>query len=401
MVKMRRITPTRLLFTCRFISNNASPPVQPLNVLFFGSDTFSNFSLQALNELRQNNGSSGIVDNIQVVTRSPKWCGRQKSILKYPPIFDMAEKLQLPRPITCDTKQEMLALSKLTPSRQENPENDGSGAPFNAIIAVSFGKLIPGDLIRAVPLALNVHPSLLPRHKGSAPIQRALLEGDTYTGVTIQTLHPDRFDHGAIVAQTEPLAIATMLSKGRVNNSTADFNSEGLPRRTAILMDQLGALGAQLLGQTLRERLYLPQNRVQAPTAYKPSYAHRITTEDKRIHWARDSAAELLNKLETLGPLHAFKEATAARKDAQNSVLKRILFHECKVMRDARLDNGSKPGMFKYDDIKDCILVTCRGNLLLCVSRLQFEGFAVERAGQFMARLRKRCGALSEKLVFL
>ena len=401
MVNMRRIAPSHILFTCRRISSNTSPPVQPLNVLFFGSDTFSNLSLQALNELRKNDGTGSIVDKIQVVTRSPKWCGRQKSVLKYPPIFDMADKLQLPRPITCDTKQEMLALSELTPSRPGNPEASGLSTPFNAIIAVSFGKLIPGDLIRAVPLALNVHPSLLPRHKGSAPIQRALLDGDSYTGVTIQTLHPDRFDHGAIVAQTQPLPIATMLSAGRVDDLTADFNSDRVPRRTAILMDQLGAFGAQLLSQTLRERLYLPQNRVQAPATYKPSYAHRITTEDKRIHWARDSAAELFNKLETLGPLHAFKEAAAAKKNAQNSVLKRILFHECRVMGDTLLHNGSKPGMFEYDEKSDCLLVACRGDLLLCVNRLQFEGFAVERAGQFMRRLRKRCGALSEKLIFL
>ncbi|KOH00832.1 methionyl-tRNA formyltransferase, partial [Saccharomyces eubayanus] len=198
----KRTLPLRILFPCRRISSDVSRPAQPLNVLFFGSDTFSNFSLQALNELRQTNGDH-VVGKIQVVTRSPKWCGRQKSILKYPPIFDMASKLQLPRPITCDTKQDMLALGKLT--SHSRPGSSADGGPFNAIIAVSFGKLIPGDLIRAVPLALNVHPSLLPRHKGSAPIQRALLEGDLCTGVTVQTLHPDRFDHGAIVAQTKPL----------------------------------------------------------------------------------------------------------------------------------------------------------------------------------------------------
>ena len=313
----------------------------------------------------------------------------------------MANKLQLPRPITCDTKQEMLALSKLTSSRPEDPGGNSPGGPFNVIIAVSFGKLIPGDLIRAVPLALNVHPSLLPRHKGSAPIQRALLEGDSYTGVTIQTLHPERFDHGAIVAQTQPLAIATMLSAGRVDNPTADSDFDRLPRRTAALMDQLGAFGAQLLSQTLREKLYLPQNRVQVPASYKASYAHRITTEDKRIHWTRDSAAQLLNKLETLGPLHAFKEATATKKGAQTPVLKRILFHECTVAKSTRPHNSGRPGVFEYDKENDCLLVACHGDLLLYVNRLQFEGFAVEGAGQFMARLRKRCGYLSENLIFM
>ncbi|CAI4055108.1 methionyl-tRNA formyltransferase SKDI_02G0960 [Saccharomyces kudriavzevii IFO 1802] len=394
MPAMRRVLLLRVVLACRRLSSDVSRPAQAWNVLFFGSDTFSNFSLQALNELRGSDGNGCVVDKIQVVTRSPKWCGRQKSVLKYPPIFDLTTKLQLPRPITCDTKQEMLALSKLTASRPGVP---GSGGPFNAIIAVSFGKLIPGDLIRAVPLALNVHPSLLPRHKGSAPIQRALLEGDSFTGVTIQTLHPDRFDHGAVVAQTQPLSVATLLSAGRLT----DCGSENLPRRTAILMDQLGAKGAQMLSQTLRERLYLPQNRVQTPTAYKASYARRITTEDKRIDWTRDSAAELLDKLETLGPLHAFKEATtAAKKAAQKTAMKRVLFHECSVLENTGLHND-EPGAFEYDKEHDCIVVCCRGSTLLRVARLQFEGFSVERAGQFMVRLRKRCGTLCEKLAFL
>lgn len=395
----KRIPPLRTLFLCRRISGDVSRPAQPLNVLFFGSDTFSNFSLQALNELRQMNGNP-VVGKIQVVTRSPKWCGRQKSVLKYPPIFDMASKLQLPRPITCDTKQDMLALGELT----SRPAGPGAGGPFNAIIAVSFGKLIPGDLVRAVPLALNVHPSLLPRHKGSAPIQRALLEGDLCTGVTVQTLHPDRFDHGAIVAQTQPLAIAALLRAGRVAPPHAAADGLGLglglPRRTAILLDQLGAHGAQLLKQTLCERLYLPQNRVHAPATadYEASYARRITTEDKRIHWVRDSAAELLNRLETLGPLHAFKEA-AAKGAAHPVVLKRVLLHECSVAEGARLP-GCEPGTFEYDQQHDCLFVACRGGSLLCVSRLQFEGFAIERAGQFVARLQKRCGILSQRLVF-
>ncbi|CAI4056236.1 hypothetical protein SUVZ_02G1040 [Saccharomyces uvarum] len=394
----KRILPLRTPFPCRRISSDVSRPAQPLNVLFFGSDTFSNFSLQALNELRQINGDH-VVDKIQVVTRSPKWCGRQKSILKYPPIFDTASELQLPRPITCDTKQDMLALRELT----SRPGSPGAGGPFNTIIAVSFGKLIPGDLVRAVPLALNVHPSLLPRHKGSAPIQRALLEGDLCTGVTVQTLHPDRFDHGAIVAQTQPLAIAALLRAGRAAppHAGADGLGLGLPRRTAILLDQLGAVGAQLLKQTLREQLYLPQNRVHARTAaYEASYARRITTEDKRIHWARDSAAELLNRLETLGPLHAFKEAAAAAKGAAHSiVLKRVLLHECSVGDGSRLP-GCEPGTFEYNQQHDSLVIACRGGSQLCVTRLQFEGFAVERAGQFVARLQKRCGIMSQHLVF-
>lgn len=174
----------------------------------------------------------------------------------------------------------------------------------------------------------------------------------------------------------------------------------GLPRRTAILLDQLGAHGAQLLKQTLCERLYLPQNRVHAPATadYEASYARRITTEDKRIHWVRDSAAELLNRLETLGPLHAFKEAAAkgappSRRLETGAATRVQCSRGCPAA-------GCEPGTFEYDQQHDCLFVACRGGSLLCVSRLQFEGFAIERAGQFVARLQKRCGILSQRLVF-
>lgn len=79
----------------------------------------------------------------------------------------------------------------------------------NLLLTASFGHLIPTSLLAAhfEPLnALNVHPSLLPRWRGAAPIQWSILNGDEEGGVTVQELSRGRFDRGRILAQ-EPVGL--------------------------------------------------------------------------------------------------------------------------------------------------------------------------------------------------
>ncbi|KAJ3087164.1 hypothetical protein HK100_008465, partial [Physocladia obscura] len=81
------------------------------------------------------------------------------------------------------------------------------GSGFDVLVAVSFGVFLPAELLGGFAgRALNVHPSLLPRYRGAAPIQHALLNGDATTGVTVQQLSTARFDAGRILRQT-PLAV--------------------------------------------------------------------------------------------------------------------------------------------------------------------------------------------------
>ncbi|KAI8349341.1 formyl transferase, partial [Mortierella sp. GBAus27b] len=71
-------------------------------------------------------------------------------------------------------------------------------------VVVSFGWFLPNDTISRFKLAgINVHPSLLPSYRGSAPLQRAILNQDKTTGVTVQLLDPNEFDAGKILAQAE------------------------------------------------------------------------------------------------------------------------------------------------------------------------------------------------------
>lgn len=357
-----------------------STVTKPLNVLFFGSDQFSTHSLKGLDELKRQGRNVG---KIQLVTRSPKWCGRQNSVLKYPPIVEAARELGLPKPLLCDSRQDLIDLCGIV-----------SDEHYNVIVAVSFGKLIPAKLINSVPLALNVHPSLLPRYKGASPIQHALLNGDKSTGVTIQTLHPSKFDQGAIVAQTEPLDIDKMLSKGSVSQFDED-----IPRKTAIMMDQLGILGSKLLQKVITQELYL-KNEHSAVEAAEPSYAPKITTEMRRINWGSQDAASLVRRLEVLGPLFTYKETCAKQKDAQ-PVQKRIILHEFQETNKSPQELR-KPGDFTSDDETGHLLVKCHGPTCIEVTQIQFEGFKVEDTKKFMTSLRKRCGkALALQRIFL
>ncbi|KAF9328072.1 hypothetical protein BG006_008675 [Podila minutissima] len=71
-------------------------------------------------------------------------------------------------------------------------------------VVVSFGWFLPDDVItRFTRAGINVHPSLLPKYRGSAPLQRAILNDDATTGVTVQLLDPNEFDAGKILAQAE------------------------------------------------------------------------------------------------------------------------------------------------------------------------------------------------------
>lgn len=75
----------------------------------------------------------------------------------------------------------------------------------NLLITASFGYLIPSSILSHFGdlNTMNVHPSLLPKHRGAAPIQWTLMNGDSKTGVTVQTLSKDKFDEGKILAQSK------------------------------------------------------------------------------------------------------------------------------------------------------------------------------------------------------
>jgi methionyl-tRNA formyltransferase len=143
--------------------------------------------------------------------------------------------------------------------------------PGDAVVVAAYGLLIPESLLE-LALWLNVHPSLLPRWRGAAPVERALLAGDASTGVTIhQTVK--ELDAGPVAAQREFLL-------------TPEDDAGTVYARAA-------ELAVELLDEVLPKPVFTPQ-------AGEPTYAPKITPEDRELDLTR--AAESFNRIRALSP---------------------------------------------------------------------------------------------------
>jgi len=143
----------------------------------------------------------------------------------------------------------------------------------DTVVVAAYGLLIPSSLLERA-LWLNVHPSLLPRWRGAAPIERALMAGDTRTGVTIHRTTAE-LDAGPIAAQ-EAFAIAPADDAGAVYARAAE-------------------VAARLLEAVLPSPAFTPQPEEGA------TYAEKITAADRELDASRP-ADELVNRVRALSP---------------------------------------------------------------------------------------------------
>src|SRR5712691_1995252 len=164
---------------------------------------------------------------------------------------------------------ELLGIRVLQPARPEPGLDLGAD---NVVIA-AYGLLVPESVLDE-RLWLNVHPSLLPRWRGAAPVERAIMAGDTETGVTIHRTVKE-LDAGPIAAQ-RAFPIQPEDDAGAVYEKAA-------------------ALAVELLDDVLPEPTFTPQ-RSEGVT-----YAEKITATDRELDWSRP-APELLNRIRALSP---------------------------------------------------------------------------------------------------
>ena len=143
--------------------------------------------------------------------------------------------------------------------------------PAETIVVVAYGLLIPDDLLER-GLWLNVHPSLLPRWRGAAPVERALLAGDAETGVTIHETVKE-LDAGPIAAQRAFLV-------------TPEDDAGTVYERAA-------ELAVELLDEVLPEPVFRPQEG-------EASYAAKIEPDDRVLDLSRP--VESLNRIRALSP---------------------------------------------------------------------------------------------------
>jgi methionyl-tRNA formyltransferase len=144
---------------------------------------------------------------------------------------------------------------------------------LDAVVVAAYGLLIPETLLDR-HLWLNVHPSLLPRWRGAAPVERAIMAGDDETGVTIHRTVKE-LDAGPIAAQ-EAFAVGPDDDAGDVFERAAE-------------------LSAGLLDQVLGSPAFEPQ------IGDGVTYADKITAADRELDWTRP-AQELHNRVRALSP---------------------------------------------------------------------------------------------------
>jgi methionyl-tRNA formyltransferase len=145
--------------------------------------------------------------------------------------------------------------------------------PADTIVVAAYGLLIP-DVLLDRGLWLNVHPSLLPRWRGAAPIERALMAGDTRTGVTIHRTTPE-LDAGPIAAQ-EAFDVRPDDDAGAIYARSAE-------------------IAARLIGDVLPVPAFTPQPSDGA------TYAEKIASADRELDLSRP-AAQLVDHVRALSP---------------------------------------------------------------------------------------------------
>ncbi len=234
--------------------------IAPLRIVFMGTPDFAASILRAVAAWE-----GGTVTAVYAQPDRP--AGRGKK-LKAPAAKEAARELGIPvyQPLNFKTDDAVQTLRALAP---------------DVLVVAAYGLLLP-QCVLDIPHrgAYNVHASLLPRHRGAAPIQRALMEGDAVTGVTIM-----RMEAGL---DTGPMLLQQAVSIGP--DDTAGTLFEALAEHGAKLM--VGALG--MVAE--QRAAFIPQ------TDDRATYAPKIKQDEERIDWSLPALA-VHNHIRGLTPL--------------------------------------------------------------------------------------------------
>jgi methionyl-tRNA formyltransferase len=283
-----------------------------LNVAYFGTSAFAADVLRKL-------AGRGALAITTVVTQPDRPSGRGRAPAA-PPVAAAARDLGI--------------------ELRQSEDASAEPPPADAGVVVAFGQLIRPPLLGTYPL-VNLHPSALPRWRGAAPIERAIMAGDAETAVAVIEIAPE-LDAGPILAERRfPIGPA----------------------------DDAGALRAQALelGAPLLETALLEHPAARPQPEGGVTYAHRITAADRVLDWARPSA-ELDRVVRALSPHIGARAAIDGR--------------DCLIWRARPLAAGPAPG-----EIGGELVIGC-GEGALQVLELQPSGKGRMAAADYLRGLR-------------
>jgi methionyl-tRNA formyltransferase len=253
------------------------------------------------------------------------------------------------QPTPVETEAKRLGIAVLTPTTLKTPEADATFRAHlaDAAVVVAYGMILPQNILDAPPLGcFNLHASLLPRWRGAAPINRAIMAGDAESGVMVMKMDVG-LDTGD-VAMAEKVAISDAMTAGDLH-------------------DALAPLGADLMGRAMgaleRGKLQLtPQSELGV------TYAAKIDKAEARIDWNRPARA-VLRQIHGLSPFPgAWCEAPVDGEAVR-----------IKLLRCERTDGGGAPGEL----IDDRLVIAC-GDGAIRILELQRAGRQPMKAGEFL-----------------
>lgn len=299
-----------------------------MKVVFMGTPDFAKESLEFI----YNNG----YDIVGVVTNPDKPKGRGMKMIASPvKEFAVQKKLKVYQPQKIRQNIEFINEMK-----QLNPD---------VICVVAYGKILPKELLDIPKLgAINVHGSLLPKYRGAAPIQWAILNGDTQTGIT--TIYMDvGMDTGDIILD-------------KVVKIDED-------ETTGELWERLSKIGANLLVETLKKVENGTAPRKKQGDNY--TMAPMLTKEIAKINWDNSTAYEIKNLVRGLNPIMG-AYCYINDKKIKFWKVKVIEYNDFTHMFDINDVEKIKPGRVIVSDQKHGLYIKCK-DAIISVLEIQAE----------------------------
>ncbi len=227
-------------------------------ILFMGTPEFSVPILKSIFESKHK--------VLAVYTQPPKKKNRGQKIFNSP-VHEYAKKFKISvrNPISLNQKEEIEYIKNLKP---------------DIVLVVAYGKILPSNLLNLKGIHfINIHASLLPRWRGAAPIQRAIMNMDSETGISIMKIEP-KLDSGPVMLQ----------SKIKIH---PNLNYEELS-------NEMSKMSAKLILNAL-ELIESNKATFKSQNESKITYAKKIEKTEAKINWF-DDAQKIIAKINALNP---------------------------------------------------------------------------------------------------
>ena len=302
-----------------------------LKIVFMGTPEFSIPTLEALIKNKLN--------VVCVYTQEPKRSKRGQKINATPiEEFSKKKKINFKNPVNLNSDEELEIFRKLSP---------------DLVVVVAYGQIIPENFLKISKLGfINVHASLLPKWRGAAPIQRAMMNGDKKIGISIMKIEK-KLDSGPVLLKKE-LSLDTNMTHGEIEK-------------------KLSIIGADLLIESLKiiengKARFIDQVHTEA------TYAQKIYKNEAKINWNLEA-----NKV--VRHVHALSPNPGAWFEYENQ--------RFKILRVIKSTNSGKPGSV----LDEKLTIGCKSNSIQ-ILEIQRQGKNKQSAKEFLLGAKINTGSV-------